>query len=287
MLPPDERQARIRDLTADEARRPVLVATDCLSEGVNLQEHFQAVVHYDLAWNPTRHEQREGRVDRFGQRAHVVRAVTCTAPTTASTGSSWTCCCASTSRSARPSASPSRYPTAATTWSRPSSKGCCCATRPASSSRSRASAWKSAPTCTANGTAPPPRERQSRTKYAQAGIQPAEVARELAEMRASLGTPGEVAAFTAEALSALHADITPIPSGFRAATGVLPAGLRDALVTGHAEPLPFHRDLPVPPREAYLDRTDPNVAAIARYVLESALDPRCPRRRCAPRGAAA
>jgi superfamily II DNA/RNA helicase len=75
-MPPEEREARIRDLTADEARRPVLVATDCLSEGVNLQEHFQAVVHYDLAWNPTRHEQREGRVDRFGQRAPVVRAVT-------------------------------------------------------------------------------------------------------------------------------------------------------------------------------------------------------------------
>ena len=53
----------------------VLVATDCLSEGVNLQEHFQAVVHYDLAWNPTRHEQREGRVDRFGQQARIVRAV--------------------------------------------------------------------------------------------------------------------------------------------------------------------------------------------------------------------
>jgi len=120
------------------------------------------------------------------------------------------------------------------------------------------------------------RERQSRTKYAQAGIQPAEVARELAEMRASLGTPGEVAAFTAEALSALHADITQTPDGFRAATGVLPPGLRDALVTGHVEPLPFRRDLPIPPREAYLDRTDPNVAAIARYVLESALDPMVP-----------
>ena len=53
----------------DRGKRPVLVATDCLSEGVNLQEHFQAVVHYDLAWNPTRHEQREGRVDRFGQQA--------------------------------------------------------------------------------------------------------------------------------------------------------------------------------------------------------------------------
>ena len=120
------------------------------------------------------------------------------------------------------------------------------------------------------------RERQSRTKYAQAGIQPAEVARELAEMRASLGTPAEVGVFAADALSALHADITQIPNGFRVSTAVLPAGLRDALVTGHAEPLPFHRDLPVPPREAYLDRTDPNVAAIARYVLESALDPAIP-----------
>ncbi|WP_164076653.1 SWF/SNF helicase family protein, partial [Stenotrophomonas maltophilia] len=31
---------------------------------------------YDLSWNPTRHEQREGRVDRFGQRANKVRAMT-------------------------------------------------------------------------------------------------------------------------------------------------------------------------------------------------------------------
>ncbi|HRX56232.1 MAG TPA: helicase-related protein, partial [Verrucomicrobiales bacterium] len=48
--------------------------TDCLSEGINLQHIFTAVVHYDLAWNPSRHEQREGRVDRFGQQAREVRA---------------------------------------------------------------------------------------------------------------------------------------------------------------------------------------------------------------------
>ena len=54
---------------------PVLVATDCLSEGVNLQSHFDAVVHYDLTWNPTRHEQREGRADRFGQASPIVRAL--------------------------------------------------------------------------------------------------------------------------------------------------------------------------------------------------------------------
>ena len=52
----------------------VLVATDCLSEGINLQDYFDAIVHYDLSWNPTRHEQREGRVDRFGQPSGTVRA---------------------------------------------------------------------------------------------------------------------------------------------------------------------------------------------------------------------
>jgi len=52
----------------------VLVATDCLSEGINLQDHFTAVLHYDLPWNPNRLEQREGRVDRFGQRAPEVKA---------------------------------------------------------------------------------------------------------------------------------------------------------------------------------------------------------------------
>ncbi len=66
-----ERELRVHELADQE--QPILVATDCLSEGVNLQEGFTAVVHYDLAWNPTRHEQREGRVDRFGQKAEEVR----------------------------------------------------------------------------------------------------------------------------------------------------------------------------------------------------------------------
>ena len=53
----------------------ILVATDCLSEGINLQDWFDAVIHYDLSWNPTRHQQREGRVDRFGQKSATVRSV--------------------------------------------------------------------------------------------------------------------------------------------------------------------------------------------------------------------
>jgi superfamily II DNA or RNA helicase len=76
ILPPEDRRARIDGLpAAAEGKIPVLVATDCLSEGINLQSLFSAVVHYDLSWNPTRHEQREGRVDRFGQPEKVVRAL--------------------------------------------------------------------------------------------------------------------------------------------------------------------------------------------------------------------
>src|SRR5581483_11447940 len=73
-LPPDEREARVLQLA--QSPRRVLVATDCLSEGINLQEHFDAVMHYDLSWNPTRHEQREGRVDRYGQPSQKVRVLT-------------------------------------------------------------------------------------------------------------------------------------------------------------------------------------------------------------------
>ncbi len=72
-LSEEEREMRISEL-CDSPKR-VLVATDCLSEGINLQDGFSAVVHYDLPWNPNRLEQREGRVDRFGQEAKVVKAI--------------------------------------------------------------------------------------------------------------------------------------------------------------------------------------------------------------------
>ena len=69
----EQRREIISEIVKSERR--VLVATDCLSEGINLQEHFDAVVHYDLPWNPNRLEQREGRVDRYGQTSGTVKTV--------------------------------------------------------------------------------------------------------------------------------------------------------------------------------------------------------------------
>ena len=73
-LSDEERKLRIDELAAHG--RHVLVCTDCLSEGVNLQQGFDAVIHYDLPWNPNRMEQRNGRIDRFGQTSPEVLITT-------------------------------------------------------------------------------------------------------------------------------------------------------------------------------------------------------------------
>ncbi len=64
-LSDEERREKIDEMAKSPKR--ILVATDCLSEGINLQDKFNAILHYDLPWNPNRLEQRTGRVDRFGQ----------------------------------------------------------------------------------------------------------------------------------------------------------------------------------------------------------------------------
>ncbi|MDP9476027.1 MAG: DISARM system SNF2-like helicase DrmD [Actinomycetota bacterium] len=59
---------------ADPSVSPVriLLATDAASEGIDLQNHCSRLVHYEIPWNPNRMEQRNGRVDRHGQRADEV-----------------------------------------------------------------------------------------------------------------------------------------------------------------------------------------------------------------------
>ena len=49
----------------------VLVATDAASEGLNLHRTARYLLHYDCPWNPSRLEQRNGRIDRYGQARDV------------------------------------------------------------------------------------------------------------------------------------------------------------------------------------------------------------------------
>lgn len=51
-----------------EAKVRILLATDAASEGLNLQNHCWQLIHFEIPWNPNRMEQRNGRIDRHGQK---------------------------------------------------------------------------------------------------------------------------------------------------------------------------------------------------------------------------
>jgi len=284
-LPPAERIARIEELAVAPGQH-VLVATDCLSEGVNLQENFQAVVHYDLAWNPTRHEQREGRVDRFGQRSNTVRAVTLYGRDNQIDGIVLEVLLRKHEAIRKATGVAVPVPDNSEAVVEALMEGLLLSGRDAEQlgldldiqekQKALYTQWESAAE----------RERNAQTKYAQHGIKPEEVAAELQETRATLGTNAEVAKFVDHALRALRSTVTTPDSGLTATLGPLPLGLRDALPPGRNDPLHFATELPVRRGDAVLNRTDPSVEAVAHYVLESALDAHLapdqrPARRCA------
>ena len=64
--PPADREAIKRAFNADPSKHPVriLIATDAAREGLNLQAHCCNLFHFDVPWNPSRMEQRNGRIDR-------------------------------------------------------------------------------------------------------------------------------------------------------------------------------------------------------------------------------
>lgn len=71
----DERERIKAAFQANPAVSPVriLLATDAASEGIDLQNHCSRLIHVEIPWNPNRLEQRNGRIDRHGQRASEVQ----------------------------------------------------------------------------------------------------------------------------------------------------------------------------------------------------------------------
>ncbi len=67
--PTEEREKIRAQFTEDPAKYPVrvLIATDSAGEGIDLQTHCHRLVNFDIPFNPSRLEQRIGRIDRYGQ----------------------------------------------------------------------------------------------------------------------------------------------------------------------------------------------------------------------------
>ncbi|MFE7747926.1 DEAD/DEAH box helicase [Streptomyces sp. NPDC057428] len=307
-LSPQQRLERIEQLAAeageagDPAARRVLIATDCLSEGVNLQHHFDAVVHYDLAWNPTRHDQREGRVDRYGQKRDQVRVITMYGEDNGIDGKVLEVLFKKHRQIKKdlgisvsvPDETASGVTDAVVEWlllhgRQGSQESLFDMGDGHQESFDRIEReWSSAAE----------REKTSRSKYAQRAIHPEEVAREVAAVRAALGGAEEVRGFALEALRDLDALVRTAPSSgredsgdFTAQAGGTPAGLRDALaatlgnrLVEENREIPFRTTPAIARGEAALVRTDPVIGAIASYVLDSALDVKAlgprPARRC-------
>lgn len=73
-MPNDQREPIKAAFQCDpkESAVRILLATDAASEGVNLQNYCSRLIHFEIPWNPNRMEQRNGRVDRHGQKADEV-----------------------------------------------------------------------------------------------------------------------------------------------------------------------------------------------------------------------
>jgi Helicase conserved C-terminal domain len=279
LLPPIERENRILQLAGSPQR--VLVCTDCLSEGINLQEQFNAVVHYDLSWNPTRHEQREGRVDRYGQPSKQVRVVTYYGTDNQIDGIVLDVLIRK-HRAIRTSLGISvPVPVDTDQLIEAIFEGLLLRESAGSAhsaqlmlpgledmwrgERMRDDLYK-------EWDAVSEREKRSRTMFAQESIKVDEVATELAAVQSAIGSGVDVASFTRQALSASRAVISQNGAGtMQFDLAETPRALRDML--GNVTRLKARFELPVRDGEVYLSRTHPFVEGLATYIMDTALDP--------------
>ena len=279
LLPPESRVETIRQLC--EAKKHVLVATDCLSEGINLQEHFDAILHYDLSWNPTRHEQRDGRVDRYGQPSPNVRVITyygldnqidgvvldvllrkhrtirsslgISVPVPVNTEQVVEAIFEGLLLKSNPNVLQGYLP-GFDEYIKPQKDDLY-------------GKWEAASE----------REKRSRTLFAQETIKVDEVAQELHAVQAAIGSGVDVADFTRRTLAVFGAQTTgtdPLDTNLTEAS----SALKDVLAQSSGFDLKnpkfrFRFNQPVQEGERYLQRTHPFVETLANHVLETALDP--------------
>lgn len=273
----DERSARVAGLVERAADGPkILVATDCLSEGVNLQADFQAVIHYDLAWNPTRHEQREGRVDRFGQPRDVVRALLIYGEDTGIDGIVLDVLLRKHEAIRKDLGISVAVPPQSDQVLAALLEGVLMRGADSEQMTLDLGVMPQANELDEQWRSSAEEERRSRSRFAQAAIHPEEVQAALDAARASMGEPADVRTFVVGALRELGADvISERPDAVTVDIGNTPVGLRDAL-RAKGDVITFCADLPAPKGAAVLHRTDPTVARLARFVVDGALDDRLP-----------
>lgn len=271
-LPPAEREQRVLEL-ADNARR-VLVCTDCLSEGINLQDHFDAVMHYDLSWNPTRHEQREGRVDRFGQPKEKVRVLTYYGIDNQIDGIVLDVLLRKHKKIRSSLGISVPVPGNTEMVVEAIFEGLLLKEKAGSRQLSFDFLHETREDLHARWDDATAREKRSRTVFAQESIKVDEVSKELTLARAAIGSGVDVKRFVEEALKAHGATITEKKRHVLMDLTEVPRSLRETLgALDSKAQFRVRFDLPVEDKVVYLNRTHPFVEALAGYVMNTTLDP--------------
>ena len=276
LIAPADREQRINEL--GEAPRRVLVATDCLSEGINLQDQFDAVVHYDLSWNPTRHEQREGRVDRYGQQKKTVKVLTLFGKDNQIDGIVLDVLLRK-HKKIRSSLGIS-VPVPATSEEVLEAVFEGLVLRGLDSPPSQEQLLPGfedyfkpqTQDLYAEWEAAGDREKKSRTIFAQHALKTEEVHKELEAAREAIGMGVEVETFVGDALRGLGAGFTHERKGIRIDLSECTRALKDALPV-EDEKLLVRFQTPAPEKGLLLSRIHPFVESLASYVLDTSLDP--------------
>lgn len=272
-FPSEERERRVE--TLGEAERRLLIATDCLSEGVNLQEQFDAVVHYDLSWNPTRHEQREGRVDRFGQPSPIVRATLMYGANNPVDGAVLQVILRKAEKIRQELGVPVPLPDDDHTLTQALMKAVMLRSERAGGPQQAFDfdQYEESRALDVRWTDLAEKAKRNRTVFAQRRLRPADVLPEWERMKAVLGTSDDVKRFTTQAMARLGAGLQSRPKrGATAPISALPQALRERLesvnLTGD---IGIDFTQPPAPRCRYVSRSHPLVSTLADELLERAV----------------
>lgn len=275
-LTPDERRDRVAEMALEDGEdgaQRILVATDCLSEGINLQQLFDTVVHYDLSWNPTRHQQREGRVDRFGQPAELVRSIMMFSPDSAIDGAVLDVILrkAEEIRKATGVTVPlpdERGPVTDALMSammlrRGGHKQLTLDLRLEDGTKVMEARWRDASE----------NEKKSRARFAQNAMKPAEVAPEWDKVRSLLGSPEDTKLFVERAMSRFGVPLEKKRNVYIAHVHALQQALKEKLEQrGLEKSVKLAAAEPAPSGTSLLTRTHPLTASLAESLVEASLD---------------
>lgn len=272
----EERQDKIGEMK--DADKRILVATDCLSEGINLQDLFTAAIHYDLSWNPTRHEQREGRVDRFGQKAKVVRAIMLYGDNNPIDGAVLQVILRKAERIRKELGVSVPLPSDTNKIMQAVMEAVLMRKGPATDTKQMMidfgdiektvdKDWESARQ----------KATESRAIFAQRRLKPEEVLPEWRKSITALGGADDVKRFVMGAAQRLNAPLEPMKGYFKFPVGYLPMALREQLeMFGIKGNVRISFQYPDQPAIEHVHRTHPIVIALSDFVAEKALTEEMP-----------